>query len=212
MAQCTARSKQSKERCKKDAVVGYTVCHIHGGKTPRGIAASRYTTGRYSKVLPTRLAARYAEAEDDARLLELDQEIRLLDARLGDVLGRVDTGESGALWSALKAARVELRATQRNGSAADQLKAFNRVLELIDQGYDDYRAWGEVQALLEQRKRLVESERKRKIELQQTLSIEKAMLLIGAIGGIVKAHVTDRAQLAAISADISALVAHDPGE
>jgi hypothetical protein len=38
------------------------------------------------------------------------------------------------------------------------------------------------------------------------------MLLIGAIGGIVKAHVTDRAQLAAISTDISALVTHDPGE
>ena len=46
--------------------------------------------------------------------------------------------------------------------------------------------------VLEQRRRLVESERKRLVEMQQTLTVEKAMLLIGAIGGIIKAHVHDR--------------------
>jgi len=33
MSQCTAKSKRSGERCKKDAVIGMGVCHIHGGKS-----------------------------------------------------------------------------------------------------------------------------------------------------------------------------------
>jgi hypothetical protein len=32
---CTARSKQSGERCKRAAVVGASVCSMHGGKAPR---------------------------------------------------------------------------------------------------------------------------------------------------------------------------------
>jgi len=33
MAQCTAKSKRSKQRCRKWAMRGKTVCHIHGGKS-----------------------------------------------------------------------------------------------------------------------------------------------------------------------------------
>ena len=61
--------------------------------------------------------------------------------------------------------------------------------------------------MLDQRRKLVESERKRLTEAQQTLTVEKAMLLIGAIGGIIKAHVQDATTLRKISADISALTA-----
>jgi hypothetical protein len=32
---CTARSKQSGERCKRASVVGASVCSMHGGKAPR---------------------------------------------------------------------------------------------------------------------------------------------------------------------------------
>lgn len=39
--QCTARSKQSGNRCKRAAIRGGTVCSIHGGKNPRVQAAAR---------------------------------------------------------------------------------------------------------------------------------------------------------------------------
>ncbi len=50
------------------------------------------------------------------------------------------------------------------------------------------------------------SERRRLVELQQTITVERALVLIGAIAGIIKAHVTDRVTLAAISADLARLV------
>lgn len=38
--QCTARSKRSGERCRRAAVLGGTVCSMHGGKAPQVAAAA----------------------------------------------------------------------------------------------------------------------------------------------------------------------------
>ena len=187
-------------------------CRLHGGKSLSGIASATYKTGRYSKVLPTRLAARYAEAQHDPALLEMREDVALLDARLADLLGRVDTGESGAIWRNLQAARMEVLAAKKADDRIAQAIALNKLMDLISQGHTDYRAWGEVGSVLEQRRKLVESERKRLVEAQQTLTVEKAMLLIGAIGGIIKAHIHDRSILSKISADISALTTIEAGE
>lgn len=40
MAKCTAKSKQSGERCRRDAAPGATVCSMHGGKAPQVINAA----------------------------------------------------------------------------------------------------------------------------------------------------------------------------
>lgn len=187
-------------------------CRLHGGKTPSGIASPQYKTGRYSKVMPTRLRPRYEEAQQDGALLELREDVALIDARLGDLLSRVDTGESGALWGRLLTAKAELMDARRSGDTITITTALNTILELISKGHADYQAWREVGMVLDQRRKLVESERRRLVEMQQTLTVEKAMLLIGAIGGIIKAHVDDRAILAKISTDISALVTYEAGE
>lgn len=56
MPQCTAKSKQSGERCRRSASIGYNVCAIHGGKTPRAEKASRFIDGKHSLYyLPTKL-------------------------------------------------------------------------------------------------------------------------------------------------------------
>lgn len=205
MRECGAKTRGG-SACKQPALPNGR-CHYHGGKSLAGIASATYKTGRYSQVMPTRMRGRYAEAQADGALLELRDDIALTDARLADLLGRVDSGESGALWQSLMAARGDLLAYRRAGDNVRMAEALNLILELIGQGHADYRAWGEVAQVLEQRRRLVVSERKRLIELQQTITVEKAMLLIGAIGGIIKAHVSDRETLTKISADISALVA-----
>ena len=207
MRECGAKTRQGGV-CKQPALPNGR-CHYHGGKSLAGLASPTYQTGRYSKVLPARLAGRYAEAQADAALLELRGDIALTDARLADLLGRVDTGESGALWSRLMQARTDLLLYRRAGDTVKTAEALNALLDLVGQGHADYRAWAEVGQVVEQRRRLVESERKRLVEMQQTLTVEKAMLLIGAIGGIIKAHVQDRHVLSAISNDIQALVSSD---
>lgn len=210
--QCQATNKQTGEQCKRRAVRDKRVCTVHGGLTPTGFASPHFKTGRYSRSLPARLSQRYEESEADPRLLELRSEVSLIDARLGDLLSRVDSGESGALWQALASARSELISAKRTGSQIEQAKWINAILDLIARGHADYAAWSEIGQVLEQRRRLVESERKRLVEMQQTITAEKAMLLIGAILGIIRDNVHDRSQLNAISTAINSLATLEAGE
>jgi len=156
--QCTARSKRSGQQCQKGATPGRIVCHMHGGKTPAGAASPQFKTGRYSKQLPVRLAARYQEAQADAELISLHDDVALLDTRLSELLEHLDT-DPGAIWA-------------------------------------------DVLGLIEQRRKLVESESRRLQVLQQMIPAENALLLIGLLERAVKRHVTDPRQLAAISAEL----------
>jgi hypothetical protein len=185
-------------------------CRLHGGKSLGSLASPSLKTGRYSKYLPARMVGRYHEAQADADLLALREEIALLDSRIVDVLARVDTGESGHLWTNLKDAAAALMDARRRGDTEATADALNSMLSLIRNGHQDYAAWQDVRGLLEQRRRTVESERKRLVEMQQNITVEKAMLLVGAIGGIIKAHVHDRATLAAISGDLATLLDTEP--
>jgi hypothetical protein len=84
MTQCTATSKRTGRRCGARAVTGRNVCYHHGGRTPRGTASPHFQHGRYSRDLPTRVAARYEEAKADTELVSLRQEIALVDVRIVD--------------------------------------------------------------------------------------------------------------------------------
>lgn len=205
--ECGAKRKNG-AACKARAMPNGR-CRIHGGKSLAGIASPTFKDGRYSRFLPARLGPRYQEARSDGELLALREDIALTDARLADLLSRVDTGESGAIWAALNAARLELIACKLGGDLKGQMSALNLIMELISQGHTDYRAWGEVAAVLDQRRRLVESERKRLVEMQQMISSERMMVLLGAVVGVIQEHVTERGTLAAITMGIQRLITVD---
>jgi GGDEF domain-containing protein len=206
MSQCTAKSKQSGQRCKRAAVVGRTVCSIHGGKTPTGVSAPNFKTGRHSKYLPARLGERYQAALADQDSLNLAAEIALVDARIGDVLGRVDTGESGRAWTRLKQAYSALQKAKRMDQTEEADELLLELGSLIGKGVADYAAWDEIGSYVEQRRRLVESERKRLVDMQQTVTIEQVMIVLAAISDVVRRHVDDSATLARISAELNRIV------
>lgn len=178
MAQCTAKSKRSGERCKRHATPGHNVCYIHGGKSLVGVAHPGLKTGRYSKHLPTRLGERYEAALKDPDLLALRDEIALTDADIARILDALDEEQPDDPEERLHWHRTQEANRDR------------------------------MQSLIEQRRRLVETERKRLVDLQQMMTAEQAMTLLAAVEAIVRKRVHDRDILAAIGADIAKLVAH----
>ena len=211
MTPCTARSKRTGQPCQRPAMHGKTVCYHHGGKTPRGHALPQTTHGRYSKDLPTRLAARYQASQIDPDLLNLNAEIALMDARLADLLRRVDTGESGQLWRDLKATYAAMEDAQRAKDFAAVARLLSELGALIRHGHSDYAAWADVRTLVDQRRRLVEAERKRLTEMQQLITAEQAMMLVTRLSSAVRRHVDDPRVLAAISAELGGVVGSDAG-
>lgn len=212
MGQCTAKSKRSGERCKNYASVGKTVCHIHGGKSLSGPASPQFRTGRYSKFLPARLADRYQEARTDAELLSLREEVALLDARMTDLLAQVNTGEAGEHWEKLSDLYQYILRAGRAKDTDGLNVGLTRMGTVLREAKGSYEAWGEVGRLMEQRRRLVESERRRYVEMQQVITAERATLLISVLVDIVRRHISDRDTLSAIVSDVDKLLTLDvPG-
>jgi hypothetical protein len=210
MVRCGATAKSTGKPCQRWVIAGRSVCQVHGGKTPRGLASPQTRTGRYSKDMPTRMAARYQEAQADPELLVLRDEIALLDSRLADVLSRVDTGESGALWSQLARSWDDFMTARAGGNVAKMTEALAVHETMLARGRADYAAWAEIGTLLDRRQRFVESERKRYVEMQQMVSLEQAMLFLGAVTDAIRRHVTDQATRAALGRELE-LLADLPG-
>lgn len=215
--QCTARSKRTGERCRRPAMEGRTVCYHHGGKTPRGPALPQFKTGRYSKLLPSQLASSYRRAARDPNLLELRQDVALVDARIAQLVEGLSGGESGETWKRLGHAWNTM---VRSQAAREDLPALKQYLveigNLVARGAEGASAesaiWGDVTDLLHLRRRLVDSERKRLVDLQQMVDKQQLLVFVGLLFEVVSKHVADRATLASIIADVGRLTGAGGGD
>lgn len=204
---CGAK-KRNGQPCQQWPIKGRTRCRLHGGKSRIGSGAGRYIHGRYSRCLPTRLAAAYEHATHDPQLLELRRDIALTDARIMDMLQRVDSGESGTLWRQAQAAMRRFTRKHARGNIDAMQRAFAQVQRLITQGAADYAAWQEVGELLEQRRKLCDSENRRLVQAHDMISAEQAMVLLAQVVEAIQRHVTDRTVLSAIAQEFQVLGHH----
>jgi hypothetical protein len=199
--QCQATSKQSGARCRRHATPGRLVCHYHGGAAPVGPAAPNWRHGRHSRYLPLDLRAAFQATLADPNRLALDAEIALVDARLGQLLAGLEAN-GAARWPEAAAAMRAYDAAQAAADRAGMHAAVATLRDVISRGAAACEAWRELHVAINQRRRLVDSERRRLETAQSTMTAEQAMTFVGALAASVKAHVTDRKALAAISADI----------
>ena len=76
---------------------------------------------------------------------------------------------------------------------------------MIEDGNRENDLWIEIFAAVDQRRRLVESERKRLEQMEQLVTVSEMMVLASALLSSIQTHVTDRRALAAISNDFARL-------
>jgi hypothetical protein len=135
---------------------------------------------------------RYHEAEADTEYLALKAEVALLDARLLDILKRVDSGESSRIWGQLRDAVTNLDTAQLIGDEVGIRFAVAGIKKLVNAGAADWAAWKDVRSLVQERKVLVESERKRLVEAQQLIQVDQAMSLLALLVDAVREVADDR--------------------
>lgn len=205
--QCKAKSKQKGTRCTKPCVPGMAVCRYHGGLSPRGAASPQFKHGRYSKYLPDRLQVHYETAAADPDLLSLRSELMLTDARLGELLATIGTGAGPERWQALATAHAALDAARRTGHTAGMAAALTELGALITDGARDGEVWQEIHAVINGRRRLVQTEARRLQQLHQMVTVERVLGLMTAVAESVRTHVQDQDTLVAIQGDLSRLLA-----
>jgi hypothetical protein len=203
--QCTAKSKQSQQQCKRVATPGQRVCFMHGSRSLRGIASPTFKHGGYSKFLPTRMLPSYRKAVQD-QSLSLFTEVALFQVRIDDLLQRVDTGECGQLWADLrKVSRQVLVARQQKDNEQVGL-LLTQLFDLIEKGEADYRVWNEVIALSMKKAKVIATEHQMQVDGQQLIRLDQVLWLVAALTDAVRKIETDREKLAAIHAQFCTIL------
>ena len=205
---CHAWSPNNGRQCMGLAMVskGLDKCRTHGGTTPRGWDLPQSKTLRYSKDMPTKLLADYGRALADEDNLALNSEIALNEAMLSDALRRFDTGESGQLLRQIRETYIEFReaTAAKNKQAAS--RSFQRLDKLTMEGANVYGARREARVLIEQRRKLVEGEQKRRVAMSLMLSVNQAVALLGAVEGILRENIKDQKLLSRVGSALLELV------
>lgn len=141
-------------------------CKWHGGASnPPGPTHPSWKHGRASLLtgrLPERLRAAYDASVNDPEILSLREQIALVDARIVELVERLETGESEELMdlivTAVSDVSNELSRDDPNLIVAkDHMR---RVTSLIRKRRRYESTWTHLARAMEQRRRLVDTERK----------------------------------------------------
>jgi hypothetical protein len=151
------------------------------------------------------LAARYEAARRDADLKRLDNELALADAmtidhleRRGAELARWD--DAVKVYQRVKAAMTKKDLTGVSAALSDLDRIFSEAQRDTAESRD------RLIDLIDLRRRLVSTEAKRERAAQQTMTLEQAMTLVGAIVAAIQAEIHDRAIQARIGRRIDQLL------
>jgi hypothetical protein len=207
MTQCTAKSKRTGERCKRHATPGRTVCHYHGGATPRGFALPQTKHGRYSNALPVRLAATYEAARQDPDLLALTDKLAVIEARLLQLMEQLEAGGGARAMARIDDAFKALRGAWENQDSTHTAADWDALASAIAAGKQDAALWQEIFTALEQFRRLSESERKRLIEAERMYDVRSVMTFVGAVAAVLKQVIHDRQVLSEVQMGLDRLLA-----
>lgn len=186
--------------CVRSPLAGRDRCKLHGGATPRGHLNANTITGRHSRDLPTRLAARFAERLADPEILSLLPEVALIDARLGELLA--SSTIEPATWDDLRAELQSLRTAIRDEDAERAQASLRRFTELIERGSEEAAKWRDIFGLVDKRRTLVDTERKLAFEEAHAVRLDQILVLQTAITAAIMKHVLDPQTRLAIARDL----------
>ncbi len=191
-------------QCDQDAVRGGVTCRLHSGGTT-AIGGRLYTSPRYRGFLPEKLADLYEEALKRPDLLEMQSHIAVLDAKMQSVFS-----EMGSLnvpsWEHLRIEIERLNDPELGPSAKANL------LEYAKNGTDYDSKWNQVHVIMEQQRKLVDTEVRRQKELNLMIPVDRVMVLMASVGDIIKRHVQDPIMLAKIKREMGMLMHATAGQ
>lgn len=202
--QCGAKTRAS-GLCKAKPMTNGR-CRMHGGATPTGIALPHFKHGKYSKYMPEKINERFQELLADPVLTQLRPEIALVTQQLEEKLARLHAGESAGLWErSCKLLEGYCGAIQGASPDAHKGKHPNEILDalknLLAHGERTYNIFTQIQPLLEQHRKLVDTENRRQQQLNQTFTAEQAIAFVRQLGDSIKRNVPEAKQRNAIFQD-----------
>lgn len=160
---------------------------------------------RYEDVFPAHMIESFQRAAADTELLEQTAEIAAITVRIEQLFTRLSSGnDSSDLWvllqsnfhsfedaAALARQTTDERERQKYTDTANE--AMGEIRRLIRHGAADVKVWKELTDLFQQKKALVESQRKRELELGNYLELPKVLNFARYLIDSVRRHIFSKA-------------------
>lgn len=200
-ARCQAWNTAKGRQCLGLAMVsvGVDKCKTHGGRALRGMAAPALKTGRYSKVLPARLASYYKQLEDDSALMDMKSRAMLLETRIMELVDNLDTEGTFEIFRRLRKqmALYETNMQLARNAAEDRRQdygqkaaaALQEVSRLISRGLGDAKRWQEIQNLTESVRKLADTEQRQIRTAETVVMVDRVLVFATMVASIFRSIV-----------------------
>jgi hypothetical protein len=176
-------------------------CKKHGGKSLTGTAHPNFKNGRRSRNLPTRLLERYEEALNDPKLADFTEDLALIEARLDALFQQIDEGGGAEIMLEIKDSYKSFTYASKDGDKQAMRESLRRLGDAINRGSREEGIWDEIRALQEQRRKIILAQAKHLQLTNQTITVQKANIIVAALLDSVRRYVTDRKTLTDITND-----------
>lgn len=206
--------------CKNYPVREEEFCRFHGGMVQKKQeenalvshvkqSITRAKDGKYATVFRRDLLHHYFTAKELDDPYSQREELALIDARLLSLAEQLSAGDNAKFFASLEEIRFSLEtliSTQiktPEETQRDITGVYVKVNEIIGEAKDERRRWDEIYQVIELRRRVVESERKRAVEAQRTLTEAQGMTMVSLILNIINRNVTDDTTRTAIATELA---------
>lgn len=163
-------------RCGNPPVPGWTRCRVHGGPNPARdfYGTGRMSTGERSSFPLVRLAAKYRQMAKNGNVLSNRQSIDIIDARIVQLLERVDVEEAPERVAKLYGLWTEYSAARSGGRSDEALGIAKKLDDEFEKIYHDYQAWKQIFEAIDIRGKAVEREFKILAQIKALITVEQA--------------------------------------
>ena len=205
--QCMGRATQTGVRCQNTPQPGRDYCKFHGGNLPIGPDHHAYSGGKYRGVaMPVKLAEKYAITQQDTVIVGLEEEIKLTDAMLMDALERLSAKEGVGAWKRLRAAVQRFMTARSDKDTRGMNEAIQEIDTIVMRGGAAAYARQDLQSWLETRRKLNDSEVKRRQILGDMVTRAQTLVMIDQIVELINQHVPDHKSRTHLAAALLKLV------
>lgn len=165
-------------------------CHLHGGPSPKGQANGNYKHGKYSRYAPANeLGTLYERAKQDTDLRDLSDDLALTTALINERLQSLDNMGGIDFFKDL----AKIADTMRKAHSMQDMDELFHNIALIDgmarKGTTHINQLELLLKLIEQRRKLSDSQSKRENEQMQFITVMQAMSLLNLFISAVFGHI-----------------------
>jgi hypothetical protein len=180
---------------------------MHGGASLKGAQSGTFKHGKFSKHMPTRLAAIYNDLQENGELISIDRNLHLREAFLREGLETLkDAGDPAQAWEDLRKAHEVLMIGITTLNEPLLQKAARTMEKIIDDRYRYHETVKELNKTLTEQRQDIKAKASIELAKENAFTASQVTTLIGAVVSLIMMNVTDKEQRFAIVDGIDRLI------